>query len=339
MTNSKERKKDVSCKNERNPLSSWISMGKKCKDQNCFLLDNILDPTNEQKQQFAKLCHPLYQRYYPDIIEEIQGIADGQNITYQDFATFLYSMYCIMPEQKCTNFIMKNEHMCLLARNSDFLTKIEKLTINVRYHLENCYAFQGNTTAFVEIEDGMNEHGLAIGLASVYPQTIQPGFQAGILIRYLLEHCQNINDALKELKRLPIASAQVLAIIDHEGHSAIIECDCQDTVIILPPQIQVGVNAFYSRHMKQKRNYNIDDWQSDLRQQNVYHALQHKELYSLEFAKDILSNRYGFTCKYNRQTGKDTIWSVIYDSKNKKIYRCEGNPARKQFYEDKRKEL
>ena len=41
-------------------------------------------------------------------------------------------------------------------------------------------------------------------------------------------------------------------------------------------------------------------------------------------------------CQYDRKTNADTVWSVIYDIKNKKIYRVEGNPSRKQFKEDTR---
>ncbi len=41
-------------------------------------------------------------------------------------------------------------------------------------------------------------------------------------------------------------------------------------------------------------------------------------------------------CQYDRKTGKDTVWSVIYDVTGGKIYRCEGNPSRKRFLEDKR---
>ena len=41
-------------------------------------------------------------------------------------------------------------------------------------------------------------------------------------------------------------------------------------------------------------------------------------------------------CQYDRKTGADTVWSVIYDIQNLKVYRVEGNPSRKQFEEDKR---
>ena len=38
---------------------------------------------------------------------------------------------------------------------------------------------------------------------------------------------------------------------------------------------------------------------------------------------------FGFMCQYDRKLDADTVWSVIYDIKNKKIYRVEGNPSRK----------
>jgi len=36
--------------------------------------------------------------------------------------------------------------------------------MNCIYKLNEVYSFNGNTTAFVQMEDGINEHGLAIGL-------------------------------------------------------------------------------------------------------------------------------------------------------------------------------
>ena len=41
-------------------------------------------------------------------------------------------------------------------------------------------------------------------------------------------------------------------------------------------------------------------------------------------------------CQYDRRKGADTVWSVVYDVKNKKIYRVEGNPSRKPYKEDLR---
>lgn len=71
--------------------------------------------------------------------------------------------------------------------------------------------------------------------------------------------------------------------------------------------------------------------------QAIYHALrENKNHFSAELAKDILSGKHGFMCQYERKKGSDTVWSVIYDIKNKKIFRVEGNPSRKKFVEDSR---
>ena len=75
--------------------------------------------------------------------------------------------------------------MIIFGRNSDFLVDLEKLYMNCLYKLDNVYSFNGNTTAFVEIEDGINEYGLAIGLTFIYPKVIN----VGILVRYLLQRC------------------------------------------------------------------------------------------------------------------------------------------------------
>ena len=80
----------------------------------------------------------------------------------------------------------------------------------------------------------------------------------------------------------------------------------------------------------------IDDWFAQTRFQTLVSALQQHEDFDPAFAKKLLSGEYGFICQYDRNTGKDTVWSVIYDLKQHKIYRCEGNPGRRSFKEDAR---
>lgn len=43
-----------------------------------------------------------------------------------------------------------------------------------------------------------------------------------------------------------------------------------------------------------------------------------------------------FMCQYDRKEGADTVWSVICELKNRKIYRVKGNSGRKRFCEDSR---
>lgn len=88
-------------------------------------------------------------------------------------------------------------------------------------------------TAFVQMEDGINEHGLAIGLTFVYPKIRGVGFNAGMLVRYLLEKCKNTKEAIKHLKMLPIASQQVLIIADSYGDIASVECNNEKCILFI----------------------------------------------------------------------------------------------------------
>lgn len=292
----------------------------------------------KERKEFAKQCLPIYKKYYPEILEEIRGIADGQKSSYEDLYTFLISMYCFEFNNHCTCFAFKDDHNIIFGRNSDFLVELEKLYMNCLYKLDGGYAFNGNTTAFVEMEDGVNEYGLAIGLTFIYPTTIKAGFNAGLLIRYLLEKCKTTNEVVECIKTIPIASQQTLTIADRTGDIAVIECNAENIEVIKPNKdgnFVVATNEFNSKNMIKYNNYDIDNWKAQERYEIAYNTLKNnKDKFSFELAKDILSGKYGFMCQYDRKTNADTVWSVIYDIKNKKIYRVEGNPNRKSFKED-----
>lgn len=294
----------------------------------------------EERKTFANECLPIYQKYYPEVLEEIRGLANGQKGSYEDFYTFLLSMYCFEFNNHCTCFAFKDEDNLIFGRNSDFLVSLEKLYMNCLYNLNGVYGFNGNTTAFIEIEDGINEYGLAVGLTFIYPKITRAGLNSGMLVRYLLEKCKTTNEVIDTLNMIPIASQQTLTVMDNAGNFAVIECNCSHIEVIKPTKSDrfvVAANCFVSQKMIEYNNHDIDDWYSDERYSVAYNSLKKsKNHFSAELARDILSGKYGFMCQYERKSGADTVWSVIYDVKNKKIFRVEGNPSRKKFVEDSR---
>ncbi len=296
----------------------------------------------EEKYEFASQCVEEYKKYFPEILEEIKGIADGNEIPVETLQAILFCMYCFEFDNKCTCFAISTDNEIIFSRNSDFLVSLEKTYMNCIYHLDGSYSFNANTTAYVQMEDGVNQHGLAVGLTFIYPRIRKPGFNSGMLVRYLLEKCKTTQEAISELQCLPIASAQTITIADKEGDIAVIECNPENVIVITP---EVGenfvatANNFNSAQMKQYRNPDIDDWRSDERYYTVYNALKkYKDEYSIPFAQSVLAGEHGFICQYDRKKNADTVWSVIYDLKNKQIWRVEGNPSRKKFKEDMRKE-
>lgn len=181
---------------------------------------------------------------------------------------------------------------------------------------------------------------MAIGLTFIYPKIINIGLNAGMIVRYLLEKCKTTDEAIENLKTLPIASQQTLTIADSTGNIVIVECNSKDIEVIKLNEdgnFVTIANEFNSQSMRKYNNYNIDNWKAKERYEVAYNSLKrNKNNFSVELVKEVLSGKYGFMCQYERKTNADTVWSVIYDTKNKRIYRVEGNPSRKKFKEDKR---
>lgn len=307
---------------------------------NNIILDHIPFRITQERIDYAVSCVPVYKAYYPEIMEEIQGIADGQCCDVRTLQTVLFSMYSMPPTSHCSCFAAVTGDEILFGRNSDFLTDIERLNMNAVYNLsDGAYQFMGNTTAFVEMEDGVNEYGLAAGLTSGYPTGLKPGFNAGLLLRYLLEKCRTVQDAVSCVDSLPIASAQTLTLADSSGDIGLIECNSERIASRRfwgkAEGFVCATNTFHLPEMTMYNNREIDDWFAEERYQTLISALN-ENVPDVLFAEKLLSGDYGFICQYDRNTGKDTVWSVICDLKRNKIYRSEGNPKRHKFKEDSR---
>ena len=305
------------------------------------LLEHVPFPITQERRDFARACLAVYQAFFPEILEELRGLAEGQRCDCSEMQAVLLSMYAIPPACGCSCFAAANAEHIFLCRNSDFLTALEKLNTNVIYKFtDGAYSFTGNTTAFVEVEDGVNEHGLAVGLTSVYPTVVGPGFNAGMLLRFFLEKCRTTKEVIANIRRLPVGSAQTITVADAGGNIAVIECNAKKTVVLYPFAGQPFVcatNIFHSEEMLAFRDPTVDNWQSEQRYRTLTQTLSAPgSRIDLSFAKDLLSGKNGFLCQYDRSTGKDTVWSVIYDLKEKAVYRAEGNPGRKMFAADAR---
>lgn len=317
--------------------NAGLHYGKLLLKNNIDLLANI--PKSEERSAFSQSCVPLYKKFYPEIIEEIRGMADGLKVRFEDISDFLFSMYCFVLGNRCSCFAFSENGKTIFGRNSDFLVSIEKLYDSAFYQLDGSASFIGNTTAWSEIEDGVNEYGLAAGLTFIYPLKVQPGFNAGLLVRYILEKCKNTDEAILAVQNLPIGSQQTITLADRRGNLAIIECNC-DKVLVHKPKAGENfiytTNHFNSPEMQAYQFNDVDDAFSHERYATLKSIFHRDSKLSYEFASKLLSGEMGFMCQYDRSIGFDTVWSSIYELSDGKISRCEGNPSRKKYIQDNR---
>lgn len=318
-----------------------LALGTELRRQGCRLLGRVPFPLTQERLDFACACLPHYRAHFPAVLEEIRGLAEGQDTHPALLQGVLFSMYALPPSCHCSCFAVFQPHGVFLGRNSDFLTALEGDCRSVLCRPSGpAHSFLGHTTSFLQMEDGVNAQGLAAGLTSVHPGAVRPGLNAGMLLRLLLETCASVPEALDLLSRVPIASAQTLILAHRSGEAALVEC-CPGgyAEVRTGPSIPYvcSTNVFHIPAMQPFRIPSGDDWAAEPRWQTMERFLARRARSADRGALlDLLAGQHGFLCQYDRRTGRDTVWSVLYDLTGSAVLRAEGNPARVPFRRDSR---
>lgn len=85
------------------------------------------------------------------------------------------------------------------------------------------YASIGSTELLTGRLDGMNEHGLAIGLHLVRMNPRAPGLSCVLIVRAILDQCATTAEAVALLRRLPHAMRYNYSLLDAGGVAAVVE--------------------------------------------------------------------------------------------------------------------
>ena len=199
--------------------------GARLAERGLRLLDHVPFPLEAERRAFAAACRPAYARHFPAALEELEGLAAGQNCRQEDLETVLFTTYALPPACGCSCLAVSNGNGVFFGRNSDFLTALEPYNTHAAYQFsDGAIPFAGNTTSFVQMEDAVNARRLAVGLTSVYTPRPRPGLNAGMALRLLAETCASVEEALDRLRELPLASCQTLTLADKAGNIAVAEC-------------------------------------------------------------------------------------------------------------------
>jgi predicted choloylglycine hydrolase len=295
------------------------------------------------QKHFGKNSQSILLNFFPEVCDEIRGMTDGLNYPFEKFVSWLLCMGCCYDPNGCTAFCFIQNNSVLYGRNNDLPPFLRKVSKSIFYKLKNGYSFIGNTSSMINMEEGLNECGLAVAMTFLVPTMIVPGINSLFLVRYLLEKCATTKEAINALQGWPIPSASNIILADKMGDIVVVECTPEKFFTRKPAtddSFIVAANHFPSDEMK---SHNASDWNifsSDTRYKTAYNALKeigHEN--GIEYAQDILGGKYGFMCQYNKQLNFDTIWSSVIDISNNKIYRAEGNPLKARFKEDSRTKL
>jgi len=312
-----------------------------------FQRNHLSFPLHLDEFQLAhgKKSEQLLREFFPEVCEEIRGVSDTLGVDYTPFASWMLCMGCCMYnlEQNipaeirgCTAFACSRDGRVIYGRNNDLPPYLKSGCRSELCSPSNGNRFYMTTSSFINGEEGLNEHGLAVAMTFVMTglNQIRPGFNSCFIVRYLLEKATRAQNAVALLMDLPVASNCNILIADKSGEMAVVECT--PTFKRIRPALPVDggkiictVNSFTSDEMKPYDAACGDDYDSAKRYQVVIHSFSsHIKGDLIENTERLLKGDFGFTCQYDDEPDFETVWSSVFDLQSLMVYRADGDPER-----------
>lgn len=175
----------------------------------------------KERRPFAfslKNAEATLKTYTPNIWEELHGLADGLKIPFERAVAEYSNGRLRYPKRGCSAVMTAG----LYGRNYDYdVHRYDRILVAVQPKGVN--ASIGFSDRFTGRVDGMNEHGLCVGLHMVNEKTWQPGLVCILIVRMILDQCATTREAIALLRSIPHGLGFNYSLIDASGSAAVVE--------------------------------------------------------------------------------------------------------------------
>ena len=178
-----------------------------------------------------KTCVAALNRHMPELVgtyDRLVALAGGS-----DRAARFLSTWCPPPYLGgCSLAAQANGEDVRLVRNYDLSPDLnEGLLLRTEW---TGRAVMGMVEFLWGLSDGINDAGLSVALAYGGRSETGEGFGITTILRYILETCDTVEDALAALRRVPSHMAYNLVLADASGHTASVELAPGGGLTIMP---------------------------------------------------------------------------------------------------------
>ena len=162
----------------------------------------------------------------PNIWEELHGLADGLKIPLERAVAEYSNGRLRHPPRGCSAVMSAG----LYGRNYDYdVRHYDRVLVAVQP--KGVHASVGFSDRFTGRVDGMNEHGLCVGLHQVSQAASRPGLVCILIVRLVLDQCATTREAVALLRRIPHGLAFNYSLMDAAGSAAVIEASPAAVVV------------------------------------------------------------------------------------------------------------
>ncbi|GEP57433.1 C45 family autoproteolytic acyltransferase/hydolase [Reyranella soli] len=162
----------------------------------------------------------------PNVWEELHGLADGLKIPLERAVAEYSNGRLRYPPRGCSAVMSAG----LYGRNYDYdVRHYDRLLVAIQP--KGVHASIGFPDRFTGRLDGMNEHGLCVGLHQVSQRTWRPGLVCILIVRMVLDQCATTREAVALLRRIPHGLSFNYSLMDAGGNAAVSEASPAEVVV------------------------------------------------------------------------------------------------------------
>lgn len=314
---------------------SYYEMGKKyglSLREHDFGLPRI----SEKRLRLGLRSESLVKEFFPEILDEIQGVADSGELEYDKLAAFVLTVGS-GGGSLCSVFAVANIEKVFFGRNYDWYYSDKDDNENYFTMPEKGYQSIGNTDIFVGREDGINEKGLAVAMSGI-PAFATEGINFPTVVRCILDKCATVQEAVELLTEIPHMCTMSYTLADPTGDMAVVEVSPEKTVVRKPTKQEpfvISTNHFVDVKMHDIKIYEPPD--SRKRYDTINGMLKdNASALNEELMISILRNHGGLVCSHHKSIRLGTLWSVVAELKQLRILRAEAQPCETEYQVDRR---
>jgi predicted choloylglycine hydrolase len=295
---------------------SYEEMGRQ---QGRHLKSMTLPPPDPKMLRFAKQCEEVVGQYAPELLDEIRGLTEAAEVAYDTLMTMILtapfdpeelpacSVLAVLPERTA-------DGRPTVGRNYDYFHDIsEEPATTYRTYPEGRYASLGDCDIWVGREDGLNEAGLFVGMASTFLPGVQPGPTFWLIVRMILDRCATVDEGLELIHSVPHTGSWTYLLADRSGKAVVVEPTIEGIELRYPEDgLLVMTNHAVCPAWAGRENFVPPD--SHPRYNRLRQLLRGDKLIDAEDVKQAMRDHEGLVCSHgahfpDRKFG--TIWSVV----------------------------
>ena len=158
-------------------------------------------------------CRERLHQHMPELVatyERLVELAGGDEVAARCLSLYRPPAFIV----GCSQAVWTRGQP-MLVRNYDYpAARLEGIVIKTDWAGQQII---GMSDCLWGLLDGMNDEGLVVSLTFGGRRAVGDGFAIPLVVRYLLETCQTVQQAREKLQRLPIHAAQNLSLLDNTG--------------------------------------------------------------------------------------------------------------------------